>query len=141
MANIQVNIEVNDNEFKDLCLENINDLPKDKMEELLLKAVEVALIRDKDKTYYDCDSSILVTPSRSSRPRHSYEPTELMKEIIKEINTKAYIEPLAQEVATFIKENYKEIVRDYIVEAFSKMLFSQAKEYEIKDFVFRQLHR
>lgn len=129
MASIQVNIDVNDDEFKDLCINNINDLPKDKMEELLLKAVEVALIRDKENSYYDADKSILVSRSQS---RNGYEPTELMREIIKEINTKGHIDSLAEEVATYIRDNYKTLVQECIVATFTKMLFTEAKEYAIK---------
>lgn len=128
MANIQVNIDVNNEDFKNLCLENINDLPKDKMEELLLKAVEVALIRDKENPYVD-PSAILVRRDRN----YKYEPTDIMKEIINNINIKHYLDPIAEEVAQYIKENYKNIVQDYIVTAFTKLLFSELTEYRVKD--------
>lgn len=138
MANIQVNIDVSDEDFKNLCLENINDLPKDKMEELLLKAVEVALIRDKDDPYVDQDSNVLVMRSHSSR-FIKYVPTKLMEDIMKGINTKRYLDPIAKEVARYIKDNYKEMVQEYIVKAFTTMLFSEATEYRIKDEIFRSL--
>ena len=143
MANIQVNIDIDDVEFKNLCIENINDLPKDKMEELLLKAVEVALIRDKDNPIGDSDSSILVskTITNGIYSSYKYEPTKLMKEIIQDINKEQYLEPIAKEVANYITENYVDLVREYIIRAFTDMLFSQAKKWEINDMIARSINR
>lgn len=128
MANLQVNIEIPEEEFKKVCIDNINDLPKEQMQELLMKAVETALIND-NKNY---GGSILVQHNGSVYNR---EPTQLMKDIIKGISAERYLEPLAKEVAEFIKDNYTKMVRDYIVMAFSKMLFSELNEYSIKSYV------
>lgn len=138
MANIQVNIDVNDNDFKNICIDNINDLPKDKMQELLLKAVEVALIRDKNDPYMDSDSSILV---RRQRNTYKYEPTDLMRDIVKEINAKDMLEPLAREVVEFIRDNYKSMAKEMITAAFTKMLFSEMTEYRLRDEIFTQLNK
>ena len=62
MATLTINIDVSDEDFKKLCVDNINELPKEQMQEILLKAVEVALIKDRENPIYDRDSSILVTP-------------------------------------------------------------------------------
>lgn len=138
MANIQVNIDVNDDEFKNLCVDNINDLPKDKMQELLLKAVEVALIRDKDDPYTDSDSSILIYRKPNT---YKYEPTDLMRDIVKEIGAQDMLEPLAREIVEFIRDNYKSMVKEMITDAFTRMLFSEMTEYRLRDEIFRQLGR
>lgn len=79
------------------------------MQELLLKAVEVALIRDKDDPYTDSDSSILIYRKPNT---YKYEPTDLMRDIVKEIGTQDMLEPLAREIVEFIKDNYKSMVQE-----------------------------
>ena len=135
MANLQVNIDIPEEDFKNLCIGQINDLPKDKMEELLLKAVEVALIADKNNPYYSTDSSILVKSDKNGYGTIRWAPTDLMKEIMKEINVNGYLEPIAKEVADYIEKNYKEMVKEYIVEAFTKMLFENETRWNVERFI------
>lgn len=135
MANLQVNIDIPEEDFKNLCIGQINELPKDKMEELLLKAVEVALIADKKNPFYSTDTSILMVNKRNGYGTVQYVPTELMKQIIKEINTEGYLEPIAKEVADYIEKNYKEMVKEYIVEAFTKMLFENETRWNVERFI------
>lgn len=127
MANLQVNIEIPEEEFKQVCIDNINDLPKEQMQELLLKAVEVALVEDKKNPNPLYGRNILVAGDRNGYTT-DIKPTELMKEIMQGINAGQYLEPLAKEVAEYIKENYARMVREYMVEAFTSMLFSEARE-------------
>ena len=135
MANLQVNIDIPEEDFKNLCIGQINELPKDKMEELLLKAVEVALIADKEKPHYSTDSNILVKSSRNEYGSIRWAPTDLMKEIMKGINANGYLEPIAKEVADYIEKNYKEMVKEYIVEAFTKMLFDNETRWNVERFI------
>lgn len=133
MATIQVNLEVNDEEFKQLYINNINDLPKDKMEELLLKAVEVSLIQDKNNPTYKQNSNILVTSERihygSGYSDYNWVPTDLMKEVLKKIDTAKYFEPIAEEIAAYMRDNYKDLIRKYMVDAIAKMLFTDNSKY------------
>lgn len=61
MANLQINLDIDSEQFNKLCVDNIEDLPKDKLEEILLKAVEVALIKDKENPQVNADNNILIT--------------------------------------------------------------------------------
>ena len=141
MANLQVNIDIPEEDFKHLCIGQINDLPKDKMEELLLKAVEVALIADKENPHYSTDSSILVKSNRGEYGSIRWAPTDIMKEIMKEININGYLEPIAKEVADYIEKNYKEMVKEYIVEAFTKMLFENETRWNVERFINYSVNR
>lgn len=115
-------------------------MPKDKIEELLLKAIEVALIQDKNNPTYNRDSSILVQAVGSDYYHTKYEPTKLMREIMQSIDYHKYLDILAQEVAEYIKNNYKDMIHTYIIEAFTKMLFNESREWDIKNFILSQFN-
>lgn len=134
MANVTFNIDIPEEEFKTAIVERLNGMEDDALREILLKSVEVALIADKDTPKYDPSSCILVQPT-TRRYNQQYEPTPLMKEIVKAINCEQYLKDIAKEVAQYIRDNYKSIVREYIVDAFTRMLFSESKEYELKSFI------
>lgn len=140
MANIQLNIDVNDEQFKQLCISNINDLPKDKLQEILLKAVELTLIRDKENPTYSQDTNILVKTVKDGYHNKTV-PTEFMKQILNKIDVDKYLGPVAEEVATYIKENYVNLVREYMVEAFCSMLFSDRDRYSIKALIDKAINQ
>ena len=131
MANLTITIDVNDDDFKQLCVDNINDLPKEQMTEILLKAVEVALIREKDNPVYDLDSSILV---RKVQDKYSYryEPTKLLKKVMENIDTEKYFKPIADEIAKYIKNNYRKLIEEYMIRSFMSLLFTDANRYDIE---------
>ena len=131
MATLTINIDVSDEDFKKLCVDNINDLPKDQMQEILLKAVEVALIREKNNPSYLVESSILVKKVENGYSYH-YEPTELLKSVMKEIDTEAYFKPIADEIGQYIKDNYRKLIQEYMVASFMKLLFTDANKWDLE---------
>lgn len=144
MANLQLNIEVNDEEFKDLCANNINALPKDKLNELLLKAVEVALIRDKNNPSYDRDSNILVRATSNSAYGYynrEYEPTDLLNAIMERVDLSEYVGNMANVMRDYIVNNYEEIIRKYVVEKFAEMLFTSDNQYAFRSSIMSELNQ
>ena len=131
MATLTINIDVKDEDFKQLCVDNINDLPKEQMTELLLKAVEVALIKDKEKPDYDINTSILVNRVKTQYS-YKYEPTKLLISVMKSIDTEKYFKDIADEVATYIRDNYRDLIREYLVKSFMDLLFTDANRYELE---------
>lgn len=130
MATITLNIDVDNEQFKGMCIDSINDLPKEKTEEIFLKAVEAALMQDTAKGI-SSGYNILVTKEKSGY-YENYVPTELLKEVISKIDTAKYIEPIAELVGNYIKDNYKELVSKYMVEQIASLLFSPDKEYSLR---------
>lgn len=135
MANLTINIDVSDEDFKKFCVDNINELPKEQMTELLLKAVEVALIRDTDRPYYDRDASILVNKVQTNYS-YKYEPTELLRSVMKQIDTEKYFKDIADEIGQYIRDNYRKLISEYMIATFTSLLFTDANKYQIE----RNLH-
>ena len=134
MANVTFNIDIPEEEFKTAIVEKLNGMEDAALREILLKSVEVALIADKDNPRFDTSSCILVQPT-GNRFNQQYEPTPLMKDVVRAINCEQYLEDIAKEVAQYIRDNYRSIVREYIVDAFTRMLFNEAKEYDLRNFI------
>ena len=136
MAQLNISIDINDEEFKNLCIDNINDLPKEKLQEILLKAVEVALIRDKEAPVYDKDTNILVVPYNADQwGTIKYKPTQLMRDIIHKIDTEKYFGELVDSIGNYIRDNYPKMVEAYIISAFSSMLFKDLNEYNLEKYI------
>ena len=141
MANLQLNIEVNNEDFEKLCTDNINSLPKDKLEDILIKAVEVALIKDKENPSYCNDNNLLVTKVKNYYDYGQHlEPTELMKSVLNKIDLTPYTDVLAKTVADYIQNNYEEIIKKYVIEKFASLLFSDMNKWELKESIIRDLN-
>ena len=132
MVTLNVNINVPEADFKKLCVDNINDLPKEQMTEILLKAVEVALIRDRKDPVYDIGASILVQPKKRGA---GYEPTELMKSIVNNIDTDKYFKDIADEIGQYIHDNYRQLIKEYMVDAIAQLLFTDERRYDIMNLI------
>lgn len=137
MANLQINLDIDSEQFNKLCVDNIEDLPKDKLEEILLKAVEVALIKDKENPEVNANNNILITKQVASvdygYTRYKYEPTPLLKEIIDRIDLTPFVEPMANSIKEYIENNYQEIIKTYVIEKFANLLFSNENRWALKN--------
>ena len=131
MANLTINIDVSDDDFKKLCVDNINELPKEQMQEILLKAVEVALIKDRENPVYDRSSCILVTQVKDGYS-YKYEPTKLLQSVMQNIDTEKYFEPIADEIAQYIKDNYRTLIQEYMIKSFMQLLFTDTNKYQLE---------
>ena len=145
MATVNFSIEVPEADFKEYLVDELQNLPKDKVQEILLKSIEISLMDEKNNgSKYTRDSNILATKVETYRDGYSnirYEPTQLLKDVMKSLPTENYLEPVVKEVSDFLKTNYKDIVRNYIVQAFTNMLFTQADRYSIVDEIVSSFNR
>lgn len=132
MSIVTLNLDINENQLEDYLVSNINDLPKDKIEDILLKAVEVALIADKEKPRFCQNTNILVKESNKTSYYNEYVPTPILKSIIEKFDVTPYFEPIAKEICEYITENYKDIVQEYIIKSFTNMLISNSDKYSIQ---------
>lgn len=144
MATITFNIEVPEDDMRDYLIDEIRQLPKDKLQDILLKSVEVLLLNEHDSKYSNRPSNILVTRNEVTTNYgyvdSKYEPTPLLRSVLNELPTKEYLEPIVEEISNFIKEHYKDLVEEYIVNAFTNMLFTHMDRYNLKREILSSIH-
>lgn len=119
---LNLSIEINEEMFSKMCEDTLESLPEEKMQEILLKAVEVALL-EKNQSFYG--TSILTDQYR--------RPTELMNNILKKANFEKYFEPMAQKITNHIIENYQSIITEAISKTFFDVLFTSENKYQFRD--------
>lgn len=120
---LNLSIEVNEDMFSEICTNTLENLPEEKLQEILLKAVEVALIEHAKSTPYS-NTGILVD-------RYN-EPTSLMKNILEKANFEKYFEPIAEKITSYISENFPDIVIAAITKCFVDILFTPNNRYSFE---------
>ena len=120
---LNLSIEVNEDMFSEICTNTLENLPEEKLQEILLKAVEVALIEHAKSTPYN-NTGILVD-------RYN-EPTSLMKNILEKANFEKYFEPIAEKITSYISENFPNIVTAAVTKCFAEILFTPDNRYSFE---------
>lgn len=119
--NLTVNIDINNEQFEKMCADNINNLPEDKMQEILLKAVETAPIQNNSSNIFVGKVGFGEKPT----------PTPLMNKVLENIDTEKYFKPIADEIAQYMADNYREFIKEYMVEAIGRMFIDEGHIYQI----------
>lgn len=118
MATLNLSIEIDNDTFTKLIKDNITSLTPEELKPILLsafaKAIEVDGLFVNSTGYYG-----------------NKEPSQLTKDIFKNINWSQYYSDIGENVAKFLRENYQKIILNLIAESFSQMLWRDENRYEI----------
>ena len=113
---LNIQITLNDEQLKNLIVGNINDLPKDKLQEVLLQAIgEVLTSKEGQKlfmtegTYYNSGT----------------QPSKLLSTLIQDADITAAISPLVNDAIKEFSANYQTILTNCIKSTISEMFFNQ----------------
>lgn len=117
MANLTVNIDVSDDQFEQLCVNTIHELPKNILQDIVVEAIKSELASPGLFYNYGKDSW---GGTRSDIKN----PTNFTMKIINSMDLDKCIGPVADEVANFIHDNFEDIVKKYVIETFASMLFT-----------------
>ena len=113
---INIQITVDDEQLKNLLSNNINDLPKEKIQEILLESIKEFLTSDKGQelfyrknftSYYDATT-----------------PSDFLSELIDKADISKSISPIMNEAIDNFSKNYTEILRQCVLECVSSMFMS-----------------
>lgn len=120
IVNIQIHLE--DDEMNEFVKRGINGLTDDKIGEVLLEGFKDFLNTDKGKQMF------YYTPSYSYGSH--IEPSAISKDIIQKAtdNTSVFqneIDEISNKIIEYLDKNAYEIVKKYIIEAFTNKLFSR----------------
>ena len=113
---INIQITVDDEQLKNLLSNNINDLPKEKIQEILLESIKEFLTSDKGQelfyrknftSYYDATT-----------------PSDFLSGLISKADISDSISPIMNEAIDNFSKNYGEILHQCILECVSSMFMN-----------------
>jgi len=139
MATINLTIDVDSSTFEKLCERELQNIPSETIQDILVASLRQCLVLDKEqfenkaKSSFCSDSSLFVFKSDGWNAKK--QPTELLSKIINSINFKEEMKELTATAFEHIKTNYESIIKDSIYRAFSEMLFSNEKKWEIQNMI------
>ena len=124
VLNIQITLD--DEQLKSLITNNINDLPKEKLQEILSQAIKEVLTSEKGQklfmtkhNYYD-----------------KYAPSDFLIALVSNADITEAISPIINEAVKYFSENYSEILDRCMKSVISEMFmdrFDRAKIDQVWD--------
>jgi hypothetical protein len=113
---LNIQITLNDEQLKNLIVGNLNDLPKEKLQDILLQAIKEILTSDRgQKLFIESDGYY------NSRVTPSY----YLKDLVQKADIKDAISPVVNEAVSEFSANYPTILSNCIKSAISEMFLSQ----------------
>lgn len=109
---MQVVINIDEAQFKDIVESNIKDIPKEKVHEIILEGI---------RNYIDKDmvSKLFVESSSWS----GIYPTSYLREVVKSSVPEHLFVDLAEELVAQLRENYDKVLREAIIDLLLQGMF------------------
>lgn len=120
---LNIQITLNDEQLKNLIVGNINDLPKDKLQDILLQAIKEILTSDRgQKLFIESDGYY------NSR----VNPSDYLKELVQKADIKDSISPIVNQAVTEFAENYPNILERCLKSSITKMFMNQFNHHQLE---------
>lgn len=127
---LNIQITLNDEQLKDLIIGNINDLPKETLQEILLGSIESFLASEEGQgLFYEKDSYY----GYGNR-----KPSRFLNSLIEKADIKDSITPTVNDIVEKFSNNYSEILRQCIMSCFSEMFMNNFDRHKL-DVAFNQV--
>ena len=120
--NIQVTLD--DNQLKDLIVGNISDLPKEKLQDVLLGAIKEFLTSQRGQELF-----VIKTGYYNSNT----EPSKFLEGLVKDANITEAISPVVNEAAVQFLSDYHKIMENCIRNVISGMFMDQFTRAQISE--------
>lgn len=125
---LNIQITLNDKQLKDLIVDNINDLPKEALQNILLESIRSFLASEIGQNlFYEG------TPYYNSEKR----PTDFLRSLVQKADIKDSITPVVNDVIEKFSSNYPEVLRNCILSCISEIFLSNMDRSKL-DFAFNQ---
>lgn len=118
--NIQVTLD--DNQLKDLIVGNINDLPKEKLQDVLLGAIKEFLTSQRGQELFVIKSGYY---------NSNTEPSKFLEGLVKDADITKSISPVVSEAAEQFLSDYHKIMENCIRNVISGMFIDQFTRTQI----------
>ena len=119
---LNIQIKVTDEQMNKLIHGKLEELPDDKIQDILGNALNEFLKTDNGqrlfytKEYY----------------RNNPQPTDLLKNMISNAISKDLLKPCVDEFVNVLKDNYYELLQNTMIRVFSEMFFTEVRETHLK---------
>ena len=119
---LNIQITVDDEQMASLIRGNLENLPKEKLQEIFSNALTEFLKTDNGqklfytKQYYD------------TQPK----PTNLLIKMVENTISKDLLKPCVDEFIENIKGNYENLIRETMIQTFSNMFFTQMQQSSLQ---------
>ena len=127
MAELNIKIEVPEEEFQSYCVEKMQDLPEEMVQQVLLTAIAERMKQD---DFYIAT----ITNGWNTQKVQTAVLDEMINLVGVSLGEKA--QPIADEISNYIIQNYEGIIRDSIIYTFSNVLFDSIKDGEVRDHIY-----
>lgn len=94
---LNIQITLNDEQLKDLIIGNLNDLPKEKLQEVLLQGIKEVLTSDAGKQLFICSDGYYGSGKR---------PSMFLEKLVKEADVSDAISPVVNAAVAEFAANY-----------------------------------
>lgn len=119
---LNIQLTLNDEQLKNLIVGNINDLPKEKLQDILLQAIKEILTSDKgQKLFIESDGYY------GSRVSPSY----YLKDLVKKADIKDAISPIVNQAVAEFAANYHNILERCLRSSITEMFMSQFNHQQL----------
>lgn len=113
---LNIQITLNDEQLKNLIVGNLNDLPKEKLQEVLLQSIKEVLTSDAGQQLFIRDGGYYGSGKR---------PSTFLEKLVKEADVSDAISPIVNEAVTEFSANYSTILSNCIKNSISEMFWNQ----------------
>jgi hypothetical protein len=121
---LNIQITLDDNQLKDLIVGNINDLPKEKLQEVLLAAIKEILTSQRGQ-------ELFIT--KDSYYGSSYKPSAFLTSLVQKADITEVISPGINEVVAQFINNYDELMQQCMREVISGMFFDVFSKHQLSE--------
>lgn len=131
---MNITISVDETQFKEILDKELKELPKEDLQEIIKQAFSQYMLSNPDIV-----RNMFV--KESSYSYYKYEPTDLMKDIVKSIDFSKECEEVAQVLKNELVDNSRKILEELILKTIAKNMFDGIRDYGWLEEEFMEMHR
>ena len=120
---LNIQITLNDEQLKNLIVGNINDLPKEKLQDILLQSIKEILTSDRgQKLFIESDGYY----------NSSVRPSYYLKDLVQKADVKDSISPIVNQAVAEFAANYPDILERCLKSSITEMFMNQFNHHQLQ---------
>lgn len=120
---LNIQITLNDEQLKDLIVGNINDLPKEQLQDILLQAIkEILLTPDGQKMFFE----------QNNYYDKTVKPSRFLERLVDKADIKDTISPIVNQAVAEFAANYPNILEKCLKSAITSMFMDQFQQSQLQ---------